>query len=295
MNPELLTMLLLLLATVIIAVIIIPYFLYKKLNHNEETYPAWLKSIGFSVAELMFVFVNLCLILVFNQLTMIPGLILALYIILLYNLKTKQKELVVEKNKKYLSAFLVVFISHLILLMLNRSIGYINNDNSWLMNTLYILPFNITLLFMYFFKVGFKDFKWNMTKKTIALALLLYLILKLLTFVLFDIEKLTSTSWLYYLVNFAHNIYYPAFTEEILFRGLLLTGLIHYGFSNSKANIIHALIFGVIHILNRGDLGLVELLSTSMQMYLGYLLGKLYLSTKSLSPNILLHGLFNVI
>lgn len=92
------------------------------------------------------------------------------------------------------------------------------------------------------------------------------------------------------------NSVYPAFYEEILFRGLLISGLKGFELSNNTCNIIQAIIFGIAHIMSWGEPSWwVHLLALSIQIMIGYLLEKLYFKTNSLLPCILFHGLNNTI
>jgi len=269
--------------------------IYKFSNHTQDTFILWLDHIGFSIQELVFVIITLSLILIFNDLFMIVGLVITLYLLVFLNYKTKAEQSFKPKTQKpYLKAFSFVFVVYLVLVIITTRYGFISPENSFWQNALAILPFNLSILGMFFFGINFKDFSWKINRKQIVLIIAMYLILRPLRIYLLD-DSVTQVSFTYFSVNFLYNIYNPAFIEEIMFRGLLLTGLVNYGFTNKKANIIHSIIFGLIHVLNKNPFDLVVILSTSMQAYIGFLLGKLYLKTKSLTPNILLHAIYNVI
>jgi membrane protease YdiL (CAAX protease family) len=87
---------------------------------------------------------------------------------------------------------------------------------------------------------------------------------------------------------------YPGVFEEVLYRGLLISGLKGFGFKDEHTNIIQAIIFGITHVISLGNVPFVFILHTASQVIAGYVLGKVYFRTKSLTPCILLHGLFDV-
>lgn len=286
---DLITAIVLFAVFIIISVWVVPYLLYKKSDSN--TFSNWLQTVNLSIGELSFIFTCLSLILVFNQFTLILGLVLASYVLLYLN---RKQENIKTVDKKYLFSFTIVFIVYTAILIYVSETGLVSNENSLLKNTVFLLPVNLTILIMFFFGLRFKDFLWRFTTKSLVLSIIIYIIIKPLTFILFH-PNMFDVTLAHYGLNFVHNLYYPSFIEEIVFRGLLLTGLVHYGYSQGKANMIHAVIFGLIHIINKDQLNVVTILSTSMQTYIGYLFGRMYFYAKSLSPGILFHALFNTI
>jgi membrane protease YdiL (CAAX protease family) len=90
---------------------------------------------------------------------------------------------------------------------------------------------------------------------------------------------------------------YPALYEEFLFRGLLVSGL--KGFFNNECliNITQAIVFGLMHfsIYTERGFGIWSPVFIGSQVILGYLLGSLYLKTRSLTPSIILHTLFDIL
>lgn len=279
---------------IILGVFVIPYILFLVSKSQEQTYNMWLKEIGISKLEQMYIFLLLVIILCFSSLMFIPALLLVTYLILIYTYQSKLPTKSITRSTKHIKAFSIVFIAYLLVLSFLIKFGYLSNDHSLFINTLYYLPVNLTILLMFVFKVSFKDFRWKCTLKDFLFVIVLYLILKPLTFMIFDGMSFDSITLGYFSINFLHNIYYPAFIEEILFRGLLLMGLLKIGVREDKANLIHAILFALVHILGSSSLSILVLLSTSIQCYIGYLFGKLYLATRKLTPNIILHALFNV-
>ncbi len=111
-----------------------------------------------------------------------------------------------------------------------------------------------------------------------------------------DIKTLLeNTTNYFYMKNFIQKLYYPSIVEEVLFRGFFLSGLLAFGIREDKSNIIQSIIFGIIHVLSHNEVSIIIILSTSYQMYIGFILGKIYLRTKTLTPCIFLHALIDTI
>lgn len=101
-----------------------------------------------------------------------------------------------------------------------------------------------------------------------------------------------------YLAIVAWNILYPALYQEILYRFYLISIFKYYKLIDLTANILQCLIFGILHysIYPFKELGLVyTMMACSGQAFLGFILGKIYLRTKSLTYPIILHVLFDVL
>lgn len=91
-------------------------------------------------------------------------------------------------------------------------------------------------------------------------------------------------------------IFLDGIFEELVNRGLFISGLMGYGFTEEKANIIQSLVFGVLHCFAYLSNGIIiAILLTVLQTLLGYLFGKIYLTTKSLMPGILIHIVWNIL
>ena len=86
------------------------------------------------------------------------------------------------------------------------------------------------------------------------------------------------------------------YLKNLVNRGLFITGLKGCGFTDEKANIIQSLVFGVLHCFAYLSNGIIiAILLTVLQTLLGYLFGKIYLTTKSLTPGIMIHIVWNVL
>lgn len=97
----------------------------------------------------------------------------------------------------------------------------------------------------------------------------------------------------FYILN---TVVLVAFFEEFLCRGILISALKGYLIAEWKVNIIQAFLFGILHCVRYLDKGIVvALLITCYQTVIGYFLGKLYLKTKTLTPGILIHLLWDIL
>lgn len=87
-----------------------------------------------------------------------------------------------------------------------------------------------------------------------------------------------------------------AFFEEFLCRGILISALKSYMTSEWKINLIQAFLFGILHYARYIERGIgLALLTTSYQIVIGYFFGKLYFKTKTLTPGIILHLLWDIV
>ena len=87
-----------------------------------------------------------------------------------------------------------------------------------------------------------------------------------------------------------------AFFEEFLCRGILISALKAYSLSEWKINLIQAFLFGILHYAKYADRGIGRaLLTTSYQIVIGYFFGKLYFKTKTLTPGIIIHLLWDIV
>ncbi len=87
-----------------------------------------------------------------------------------------------------------------------------------------------------------------------------------------------------------------AFFEEFLCRGILISALKAYSLSEWKINLIQAFLFGILHYARYIERGIgLALLTTSYQIVIGYFFGKLYFKTKTLTPGIILHLLWDIV
>lgn len=296
MTTEIMTYLIIYTSLILVSTLLLPYFMFHKSKHRSIKYSEWLRLYGFSTFEQGFITICLLLVMLFNYIHLVLAFIIVTYVIGYYAYKHKEKpKQEYSKEKKHIYAFIAIFIPYLIYINLMSFHGWASENHTLLHNTLFLLPINLLIVIIFIFGLKLKDFGWKTTIKQVLFALLLYLIFKPFIYLLFNFDSLISKNGFEFIYNFGYNLYYPALNEEVIFRGLLLIGLLKLGIKENYANVLHAIIFGIIHISGSRDFQIVELLSTSAQCYTGYLFGKLYLLNRSLTPNIILHALFNVI
>lgn len=282
-------------AMIFFSFMLMPWGMYKLASKGSLSFSDWLKRYGIAPMEIAFSIGCLLTIMIFNAIHMIMPLIVSFYAIITFSYHTRTDHLAIPNNKKYLPAFFLVFVLYVFITIVFTSFGIWEKANTLNDYRLIQLPIILTITGCYFFKVRLRDFNWNITTKTALYVFALFTILKLSYTIVTDFDLLKSLPIDFYFRNFIQQIYYPSIVEEVIFRGFLLSGLLSIGIRETKANIIQAVVFGLIHTLPPNELTLISILSTSMQMYMGYLIGRLYLSTKSLTPCILLHALIDTV
>lgn len=275
--------------------LLMPWGMYKLAPKGTQSFSDWLKCYKIAPMEIVFSIACLLTIMIFNALHMIVPLILSFYALIAFQHHTRDDKPAIPHNQKYLPAFFLVFGLYVLIMTGFTFFGVFEKANTINDYRLIQLPIILTITGCYLFKVRLRDFNWAINAKTFLYVFSLFAVLKLSFIVATDFDSLRSLPIDYYFRNFIQQLYYPGIVEEVIFRGFLFSGLLSLGIRESKANIIQAVVFGLIHALPPNELTLISILSTSMQMYLGYLIGKLYLSTKSLTPCIILHALIDTI
>lgn len=151
---------------------------------------------------------------------------------------------------------------------------------------MYILPliylFSLILL-LYLFKINIFKFNYKISIKWLALIIFMFLLIKT--------TIIKPTNNYYNILNFAVvlilGLIWNFGLEEIIFRGLSFSSLNYLKLSDTQANIIQSIFFMLSHY------GTYDLKTSLLPLLLGYLLGKLYTCSKSLTPSIIFHGLYN--
>lgn len=209
-------------------------------------------------------------------------------------------------NKRALILFAIIEAIMLISIFIMDNMFQINNStlrNSFNPYTLFvILGLMLSIFICYFFKISLADFQWDLAFKPFLLVIILSVAFKVvisipeITAGMVNFENIFNAKFIgsFIIGTFGYSIH-PGIYEEILYRGFLICGLKGIGLSDEKCNVIQAIIFGASHVMSFGTASWMFLLATAAQAMIGYVLGKLYFKTKSLSPCILLHGLFNVV
>ncbi len=277
------------------ATILIPYIVYKLQPTKRQNYNEWLNDLDVTLLEVIFISICLILILIFNTIQLIIPAILSLYFLILGRNKIENIKILIPISKKYLSAFLFIFLlysSILIFSNLNSLVERLQNINK-IRFVQFIITFPIFLGFI--FNIRLKDFNWRIRLIDIIFSLIIFILIKVLYLYISDIEVLKNISFKYLIANFIQHIYYPSIVEEVIFRGFLLSALLSFNIRSDKANIIQAIIFGFSHMFGYKEITLISFFMPFVQIFIGYLIGKMYLKNKSISSCIILHTLIDTL
>ena len=204
-------------------------------------------------------------------------LLMSLYTII-FNRKYKDN---VENIKENGNSFWIVIYSAIITLIANKLLS--DNVNIWIS---YIL--NLLLLFIVFkaCKTKLKNFNYKTNFFWIITILIIaYFLLNI---------GLKSKSNYYDSINFLAvviiNLISNYGLEEIIYRGCTINGLKKTKLNYVQINIIQSIIFAISHLGGFGH----DINSIPYYILFGYLFGKIYITSNSLTPGILLHGIFNM-
>ena len=255
---------------------------------------------------LFFCFVSIFLWSTINKTGYLSGVVFTISIIVtiiiveMFPLRSNDFEIYENKSAFFLFLFLEIILQ-LLIFILNKYFG-LNNMTGGKADISHIrliyLLITGTLFFSYLLNINFKDFYWGMTFKELLLIIAIYVAYIVINRisgmkaydVVFDEEHIKT-----FMLKFIYDCFYPGIFEETVYRGFLISGLKGLGLNESKCNVVQALFFGASHVNSWGSGSFIFLLHTAFQSLIGYLFGKLYFKTKSLTPCIILHGLFNTI
>lgn len=260
-------------------------------------------------SELLFIFSCFACLLFNNKgVIKIPMAITFSVIIMLVLIRIFDKQLKTElkiyEDKKALILFSIIYICMICIVISLSKFFSINNGTSHNFKFTYIclIQLGITsMMFLsYLFGISLKNYNWKISLKWILIILLINIPLEIISNTVFNNNFtfkniLNITFWGKYALSVLYHSLYPGLIEEVIYRGFLISGLKGMGLNDWKCNIIQAILFGIMHVFSYGNPSWMFLLTTATQVLLGYVLGKVYLKTKSLSPCILLHGLINAI
>lgn len=239
-------------------------------------------------------------------LLMTGAIAVAIAVVYLFPIDADDEKISIYMNKRALILFAILESIMLISIFIMDSMFQINNStlrNSFNPYLLFvILGLMLSIFICYFFKISLADFLWDLTFKPFLLVIILSVAFKVVISIpeiisgMVNFENIFSAKFIgsFIIGTFGYSIH-PGIYEEILFRGFLISGLKGIGLSDEKSNVVQAIIFGASHVMSFGTASWIFLLATAAQAMIGYVLGKLYFKTKSLSPCILLHGLFDVV
>lgn len=277
------------------ASLLIPYIFYRINSSNKMAFKQWLNIFDVSILEIIFTIGCLFIILLFNTIQIIIPSLLSLYFIILFGNKIENRKILIPISKKYLSAFLFIFLlysSILIFSNLNSLVERLQNINK-IRIVQFILTFPIFLGFI--FNIKLKDFNFKIRFVDIIYSVVVFVLLKVFYLYITDIDFLNNITVKYFIVNLIQHIYYPSIVEEIIFRGFLLSALLSFNIRGDKANIIQAIIFGFSHMFGYKEITLISFFMPFVQIFIGYLIGKMYLKNKSISSCILVHALIDTL
>ncbi|GLC30217.1 CPBP family intramembrane glutamic endopeptidase [Clostridium omnivorum] len=242
----------------------------------------------------------------FNPLPITLAIIISILLIHIIPIN-KNKDTHIYRNKKALFPFIIAYSMLILLIIALNTLFNLNNSSVRNFNQTYILLIQLGLtaaiFSCYLFKIKLSDFNWNISSKTFAYIVLIFIIYRfIINFngIVDGTINIKGILNLEFIIDFALkatiNSLYPALFEEVAFRGFLISGLKGFNLNNNACNIIQSLIFGSAHIASWGmPTSLIQLLVLAIQVMIGYLLGKIYFKTDSLLPCILFHGLYNTI
>lgn len=206
----------------------------------------------------------------------------------------------IYSDKKLLFNFIIVY-SILLMNVFFTAFGLYKNlglNDEYVKNIIKIICLTLSLILLKISRFSIKNFKWNICQSHILGTLAIGLMFACIT-IFFDgfifINRFNGdiVNYGFYILK---TVILVAFFEEFLCRGILISALKGYQISECKANIIQALLFGSLHCVRYLDKGIgVALLITCYQTVIGYFFGKLYLKTKSLTPVILIHLLWDIL
>jgi membrane protease YdiL (CAAX protease family) len=273
---------------ILCAILSIPWGIYALSANREMRFFEWVDYKQISKFE--FIFLGLCIVWLYltNTIKVIP-FVIALFILIFFLDSISNDAIKIEKNQNLMKAFVVSFFIYMSIQLASKYLNMFNNPH------LYRFLLTAVVFSGYLFKVKVSSFNWTTTLKSILVMIAVYFFIEIPYYLIYDIETLKVITLSNYLENFVRSLYYPSIVEEVIFRGFLLGGLVSLGIRKDKANIFQAIVFGFIHLLNYESITLVSFLWPSFQVFAGYLFGKIYLSTKSLTPCLILHALFDTI
>lgn len=207
---------------------------------------------------------------------------------------------IIYANKKLLFIFVIVY-SIIFMNVILTGFGlyqYLGFNDDYIKNIIKIICLTLSLVLLKVFRVSIKNFKWKMSRSQMIGTLAIGLMFACIIIFLDGFRFIYSfngdlVQYGFYILK---TIILVAFFEELLCRGILVSALKGYQIAEWKINVIQAFLFGILHCVRYLDKGIgVALLITCYQTVIGYLFGKIYLKTKTLTPGMLLHLLWDIL
>lgn len=158
---------------------------------------------------------------------------------------------------------------------------------------------------IYPFGIKMRVFGCQINKRSIYLTTIAVLIYVFFLFGyvifnnLFDTPYYRSIMPIKFLIGFILNVLSETILttayEEIIYRGLVIYAL-SYVFTNDTAILIlESIIFGLLHIILNPYFTTYLVGNVLFQIAIGYMLGKIYLKTKTIWPCIIIHAIYNTL
>lgn len=200
----------------------------------------------------------------------------------IYNILFKEKySLSISKIKGHKKCIYIASYYVIVVILLN-------NISITISNPLILVLINILVLFILFkickIKLTFFNFKTSFSWILISVIISYFLILIRLS------TRNTYGSIIDFFINVCIFLITNYGMEEVIFRGCIFSGLIKFNLNPVHINIIQSIIFAICH------LGSIRHNLNCLPYYIlyGYLFGKIYSTSGSLTPGIVLHGIFNL-
>ena len=257
---------------------------YRKSNIKEE------------ILEVIFLIGMFVVLWQYYRYSYISHLIVSLIIIIvLLNLLSDNESMNIPSKRKaifpFIYIYILIFFQSTLYLKLMTLPKIVSIQSSIIrLIIIQIIVIILPMLTCYFFSIKLTDFNWKTSFKWLVVSCVIFIILFIPKiyidgFSVFKYNKFSCISD--YIFDSFDALIFNASFEEVLFRGFLISLLKSFKLNNTKINIIQSIIFGLIHIYQTSFWGL------SYHIIMGYVLGKLYLKSKSLTPSIILHLLIN--
>lgn len=228
--------------------------------------------------------------------------VVPLLIIYLYAKISVPNEMDIKVNKRFIYGFILVFTLYMSIIVFQRYSDVFTEVSGYNIfglkqfSVLIVqLPVVITMFAAYLVGVRAKDFNWKLTVSGVVMIIIVWFFIEMGA-IIDSIKGLGLGNFIKSIVLMVpFKIYYPAIIEEVIFRGLCFSALLTLKMDKKKANIMQAILFGLIHVINYNPITIMSVFFIMKQVFIGFLLGKIYIKTKSLTPCIILHALINSI
>jgi membrane protease YdiL (CAAX protease family) len=202
-----------------------------------------------------------------------------------------------DKNKIVL--FLVNLLPILILIVLDITVQV--NDN---FTRISVIITSLIAIASYLSKYNKRKLSLKCSLKGLLFIIIALILYKLPFVLLFKTILTNHFTAIEFILSIITTLIFTALKEELIFRDFLLFGLISHGFSSKSANMVQAIIFGLIHISANKQALLIHssgthilitsILTCSYQILMGYLFGKITIKSKSIGYSVILHTFVDI-